>query len=231
MSKLLDEEGNFTGLFDRQSSLDLNINEWYTIYIDWEVFDNNKWIFLREFIKGLSMIGCLGVTIVVNRNIYTWDDINITLDNHCRRDIHLYRPWFRILICNSFQLNETPEIIQGKKIFLTEGNPISSNFHTNENILCIDIKFALVAKTNDISNFSLTVFSELTNEKINKPHWKDSESIVIYLNLLTLLAINVLCKPEKFENNSFFFVTDFADSIISDIIEDRQIKIRATKCK
>jgi hypothetical protein len=229
---------NFVGIFGRQAPIaGLEIPKWVTIFVDrideheeTEILD-----FIKELVEGIAVIGAAGVTVVFDVQASGWrslipEDYEKSIAEFVRQS----RPYFRTVLTNVHALNHDPSLGAGKLMVLTSGRalPVVPEPLQGVEAVCIDYQTTLVAKTSKCDRLVRDAIEQVAEMDVRElPHWKDSLSSVLLNSATVLLALNVLCKPGRFETDVFFFAADYMDNIIANAFNDRTLRARWRKEK
>ena len=223
--------GEFAGMFARQSSIrGLDIPEWVTIWSPgWSSGIRDA---IKEIVGGAATFGSIGVTVVPGLAVSEWGTNFGSCLNYAQSlcDPHRgARPYFRVIACNVHGLRDQNLAAGRTVIILDDSEPLldfpSEIAGPGEDVILLDLKTTLVAKTNRPIEFTREIFSAgLARDLASLPQWTDSWSIKLLYRLQALLAVNMLAKPERFATGTFLYATDYADHIVTSAFNDRGLR-------
>ena len=229
---------NFVGIFGRQAPISgLEIPRWVTIFVDHigpETEDEMK-DFVRELAEGCAVVGATGVTVAFRVEASRWysalgSDFQAVLAN----DSNDSRPYFRVVVCNAYALDQDPALFAGKLVIVTDGaapDSLPTSLQGQEAV-CIDYRSTLIAKTANAIEVVRDVLEQVAELEVRElPHWRDTLSSTLLNSTLSLLALNVMCKPARFEADTFFFASDYLDETVARAFNDRNLRARWRKEK
>jgi hypothetical protein len=229
---------NFVGIFGRQAPISgLEIPRWVTIFVDHIDPENEDAMksFIRELTEGCAVVGATGVTVAIRVEASRWysvlgGDFQTSLVN----DANDSRPYFRAVVCNAYALDQDPTLFAGKLIIITDG-AAPSNLPAcllNQPAVCIDYPTTMIAKTANVPEVVRDALEQVAELSVRElPHWLDTMSSMLLNSTLALLALNVMCKPDRFEADTFFFASDYLDETIARAFNDRNLRARWRKEK
>ena len=229
---------NFVGIFGRQAPISgLEIPKWVTVFVgkidEHEEEDILK--FITELVEGIAVIGATGATVVFDVTASSWRSlISEEYEKKVAEFVRHSRPYFRTVLVNSHAVERDPSLAAGKLMVLTNGSAVEALPAplVGEEAVCIDYQTTLVAKTAKCDRLVRDALEQVAEMDVRElPHWEDSLSQVLLNSCTVLLALNVLCKPARFETDVFFFAADYMDNIIADAFNDRTLRARWRKEK
>ena len=227
---------NFVGIFGRQAPISaLVIPRWVTIYVDLVEEQTAEGVkqFLQELVEGCAVVGATGVTVAFRVDAVHWheyigDDFQETL----AKTVSVSRPYFRAVVCNHFTLDSQPEIAAGALLVVTDGIAPAElpAVLRGQPAVCVDIETTLIAKTTHPVELVRDALEQVAEMEVRKlPHWTDPLSEVLLNSTTCLLALNLLCKPERFGADTFFFAYDYLDETVAQAFNDRTLRARWRK--
>lgn len=228
------------GLFGRQAPIGLDVPKWVTIHVTPEASkrvsnltleSGRSW--LHELVEGIATIGAVGVTIVMDAKSETW--ISGNLDAFFRRlkqSLRHSRPYFRLVVSNYAHYSARAEEVEaGPRFILANGDTALEVMERLDGDRCYGIECLSTAvfRTNQPSRMIPEITQLVESGDIENPwtlpHWKDDLWYEGLLRSTTiLLALNNLCKPGKFEDNTFLFGAEYSDEVISRAFNERHLR-------
>ena len=229
---------NFVGIFGRQAPISgLEIPRWVTIFVDHVGSENEDEMknFIRELTEGCAVVGATGVTVALRVEASRWysslgGDFQTILAN----DANDSRPYFRTIVCNAYAVEQDPKLFAGKLIVVTDGAAPDSlpECLRDQTAVCIDYRSTMIAKTANVIEVVRDALEQVAELEVRElPHWQDTMSSMLLNSTLALLALNVMCKPSRFEADTFFFASDYLDETIARAFNDRNLRARWRKEK
>ena len=230
---------NFVGLFGRQAPIaGLEIPRWVTIYVDHisqpETRDELH-AFIQELVEGCAVVGAVGVTVAFPALASEWNrEIGDNLQQTLLSSVSGARPYFRCVVCNQYALEQDPSLTAGKLVVLTDSEYIGDielpSIFLDQEAICIDYRTTLVAKTAAVTRLVRDAIEQVADQEVRKlPHWEDGVSETLLNSTTILLALNVMCKPQRFATNMFLFAYDYMDHIVAEAFNDRNLRARWRK--
>ena len=223
---------NFVGIFGRQAPISgLVIPRWITIYVD-QIDEANKeeiHKFLKELVEGCGIVGATGVTVVFRLGAEHWYDlVGDGFEKELTSLVIGSRPYFRAVVCNHYAANDNRTLPAGALIVLTDGSePRMPESLAGRMAVCLDFKTTLISKTMRPEEVVRDAIQQVADVDVReKPHWTDPLSTTLLNSTACLLALNVLCKPERFGDDTFFFAYDYLDETVCQAFNDRGLRMR-----
>ena len=224
---------NFVGIFGRQAPIaSLVIPKWVTILVDSiteeSEFEMKK--FVTELAEGVAVVGAVGVTIAFNIPASVWHErIGEQWEDAVNSYIQHSRPYFRVVVCNYHALATPESPAAGSLLLITDGSAPETmpEITTGCEMICVDYRTTMVAKTARPAELIRDALEQVAEMDVRKMrHWSSSLSTVNLNSTAALLALNLLCKPSRFQENVFFFAYDYLDETVSQAFNDRTLRAR-----
>lgn len=224
---------NFVGIFGRQAPIaSLVIPKWVTILVDRiteeSEFEMKK--FVTELAEGVAVVGAVGVTIAFNIPASIWHErIGEPWEETVNSYIQHSRPYFRVVVCNYHALATPESPAAGNLVLVTDGAAPEAlpGIADGCEMVCIDYRTTLIAKTSRPAELIRDALEQVAELEVRKMrHWTSSLSTVNLDSAAALLALNLLCKPARFQENVFFFAYDYLDETVSQAFNDRTLRAR-----
>lgn len=230
---------NFVGLFGRQAPIGLTVPNWVTIYVPhWEP-EGRTHALLRLLVEGVAVIGSVGCTVVVRVQASRWVEAGLAkAEVELRSFVALSRPYFRVIVANDHAVAEEHEsedggsIVAGRRILLLDGlaNAAMPEFLAGENLIVVDSITSMVGKTDMPVEMCAEVVAALAPKDFRElPHWGDQWSESVLMSVTSLLAINMLAKPDRHPPDVFLFATEYMDEVTKRAFNDRGLRARWRK--
>jgi hypothetical protein len=228
------------GLFDRQTPIGLSVPEWLTLYwtADSSSLEESQKMrdVTEEIVEGAAVMGCRGVTLILayQGTVRSIHPGGIVLD--IVEKIEAYRPYFSMVLCDStYYRQHEGSLSVGRTLILRhpqERHALILPAELPPSLLkdwavVIDFPTSLVGKTTDPIGLVTEVHG--TGE-VDFPceigQWCDEADATNLQSTEILLALNMLAKPERFENNTFLFAADFLDEVVAQAFNERRLRPR-----
>jgi len=228
------------GLFGRQAPIGLDVPKWVTVFVTpgattqlryFDLEEGKSW--LHELVEGIATIGSVGVTIVLDAKSEVW--ISKHMNDYfqkMRMSLRHSRPYFRLVISNYAHYEaRSGEVEAGPRFIFAHGDTSLEWFARLDGQQCYGIEClsTAVLRTSQPSRMVPEIARLVESGDVENPwtlpHWKGDEW---YAGLLrsttTLLALNNLCKPGKFDDNTFLFGAEYSDEVISRAFNERHLR-------
>jgi hypothetical protein len=227
---------NFVGIFGRQAPISsLVIPRWVTIYVDLIEEQTAMGVkdFVLELVEGCAVVGATGVTVAFRIDAAKWHEyVGDDYQDVLTKAVGVSRPYFRAVVCNHFALEHHPENAAGALLVVTDGHAPEElpTVLQGQAAVCLDIETALIAKTSRPRELVRDALEQVAEMDVRRlPHWEDHLSEVLLNSTTCLLALNMLCKPERFGDDTFFFAYDYLDETVTQAFNDRTLRARWRK--
>ena len=222
---------NHVGLFGRQAAIDLSVPQWVTLYVSRSVSTSCET--LLNLVEGVATVGSLGITLILDREFAEWQSRSLIAPIYRLLDfIKQSRPYFRLVICNPHAAADSSNPTNaGARMLLCLAADTLQLPHgfTDENVVGLELDTRLVFKTRHPVRLLAESAIATLEHPDDLPHWNDRLSRGLLSSTHTLLALNVLCKPNRFADGLVFSAAAYADEVVARAVNERRIKPRWVK--
>jgi hypothetical protein len=231
------------GLFDRQEPIGLSIPDWLNVYLTPDSYFS--WNFLGEIIEAAATVGIKGVTLVcANPETAAASFYQRHKFNGITNSIRKRRPWFKLagMDLGTYLRNEesmsagvtlvvrilaAPDQPQPE---LPVAWPEPPESMMGGPAVFIDMGTSIVGKSMEPMRMLQEVLAEMNlHNQANPwyhPHWLDEGDRTNLRSAMVLLAVNFLCKPHRFMDNSFLLASDYMDALVANAFNSRGLRPR-----
>ena len=226
-----------TGLFARQESIPgLVIPQWVTVFVSDSATDtvSSGEKFLSELMTAIATVGTVGVTFVVdvNRDSAKFERLAYEVRRVGDRLNDGIRPYFRHIICTRphYEAGNREAVESGALVALTSGPAVfCGKEQAGRSLVVLDVLSSIIARTSRPNAMFRDIYANdaLSRPVSTMPHWTvGARSKAIRRRLEILLLINSVCKPAVLAKDSFFRATEFADTTIANVVNDRALQYK-----
>jgi hypothetical protein len=220
------------GLFGRHPP-GLVIPEWVTMFVSFESVKSLDNSFLVDMAEAIATVGVRGISVVLRslsdpENERSALQSAITYFGNFIRVCRETRPYFTAIVCDeNFMRANADSVLAGRGLYLRgeDGPLVTPPWGEDEWCIAVDVESGLVGKTSRPSQMLRDAVSA-AEAVWDQPHWKDIVSAEILRQLIVLLSVNMLCKPESFVEDSLLFTGDFADQLVAEAFNNFQLRAR-----
>jgi hypothetical protein len=223
------------GLFGRQEGIaELEIPKWATLYCDMELYSREMLFKIIGSLSTIGLLGCIVIFPLAQIEQIKWFSIiigdlgidkrrpyfKVILANEYIEKSQIAGPIFSIIQSRGIEPNERGEFWKKKIVF--------PDIIKNEEMFGIDMALALLFRASQGKAAKMVnhINSLYTNElPWFQDQWKTPFGANLLKEITSILAMNMFIKPSKYPPGRFFYTNDFTDETISDIINERKIRI------
>jgi hypothetical protein len=236
------------GLFARQAPIGLEVPEWVTVFVAHQGDESGP--HLREFVGGLATVGCRGATVVFREGARSSADPAKALRDWAESwgvdrggaSLPMTRPYFRLVACDArFFESHREEVEAGRAVYFLGRGPTGwaaaargplpeppGGLGGEEGCVVLDMLTAVVGQsTQPHRMLAAAVSAEWDGPKPwLRPNWAEGDDADVLASAAVAMALNWLCKPSTYQNESFFFTSDFIDGITAKCFNERNLRPR-----
>ncbi len=238
------------GLFARQDLIGLDVPEWITIYVTRDTQRLRNGI-LTELVMTAAMVGVKGATVIFSNETLAASLIRPpgssgpSAPHSLREAVKAVRPYFKVVTCDRIYFDEAvaggteggklPPVAAGRGIILrsSSAQPIVEDIPeaiVGDWCLVIDERTTMVGKSRNPAQMMFEALtSDISEDCFEQGQWSELMDATRLRHATFLLGANMLCKPSKFQNDTFFFAANVLDVMTAKAFNERGLRARWQK--